>query len=681
MTTPYTITKSNGNTLTLIYPNESVGPSPGATGSLSTPFQVGCRYDIPIETSTAGQIILAGNVATLFGVGFKFTITGSSASANNTTFTVATSTYSVGPNQTIITASGLAAAATPGTCQLQVFTVAGDQTQAPDRFVSGFSFNITNPTNSSAADVGTYTVLAGHNAVYDSVSTYTAIPVAGPIAQSSPFVQAQYQLQYTLSGTPPSVIEMVGQDSLNWGAKIWENMVRMLENFAYTTSPDVNPNIGNNTPLFGQIWFDTTTAAGEYKYWNGTTWSPFSDAIGPFPGGVVNEIIAGTNVTISSTGTGGTGDVTINATGNVLAVSGTANEIVVSPTTGDVVVSLPQNIILPTPSSGIALTVNAAGNAPAAEFKTSNLSYAGDVSTYSTLVLANASTQAQTMLDFTVAGALGGRIRNDYVGNMTYVSTGSGGVHTFYVNGDVSVGSNGMTLGSSGVTVGNPSGGFKGAGTLNAQNLYVNGVAVGSNAGTVTSVNVASANSALTSTGGPIVSTGTITLTVNSSVVGFLANTNTWSGVQTFGTMHATTGDITTLNSTTIANTGNIGTASLSATGAITANGNITAYNSSDRSLKTNIVNISNALEKVSQINGVEFDWTNEYILSQGGDDGYFVRTHDVGVIAQEVELVLPEVVATRIDGTKAVKYDKIVALLIEAIKDLKAEIDILKGK
>ena len=82
-------------------------------------------------------------------------------------------------------------------------------------------------------------------------------------------------------------------------------------------------------------------------------------------------------------------------------------------------------------------------------------------------------------------------------------------------------------------------------------------------------------------------------------------------------------------------------------------------------------------MQKVLSIRGVEFDWNN---LDEQ-EDGYFVRKHDVGVIAQEIEKVLPEVVGTRADGIKAVKYDRIVPLLIEAIKDLKAEIDALKGQ
>ena len=78
-------------------------------------------------------------------------------------------------------------------------------------------------------------------------------------------------------------------------------------------------------------------------------------------------------------------------------------------------------------------------------------------------------------------------------------------------------------------------------------------------------------------------------------------------------------------------------------------------------------------IDKIKQISGVEFDWIpNEEYHSYKG--------HDVGVIAQEIEKVLPEVVTTRDNGYKAVKYDKIVSLLIEAIKDQQQQIDELKS-
>jgi len=98
--------------------------------------------------------------------------------------------------------------------------------------------------------------------------------------------------------------------------------------------------------------------------------------------------------------------------------------------------------------------------------------------------------------------------------------------------------------------------------------------------------------------------------------------------------------------------------------------GEITAYYSSDINLKENINEISNPLEKLQEIRGVSFDWKDSYIKKKGGEDDYFVRKHDIGVIAQEVEKVLPEIVAERDDGTKAVKYEKLTALLIESIKE-----------
>jgi hypothetical protein len=109
--------------------------------------------------------------------------------------------------------------------------------------------------------------------------------------------------------------------------------------------------------------------------------------------------------------------------------------------------------------------------------------------------------------------------------------------------------------------------------------------------------------------------------------------------------------------------------------GEIRAGNEITAYYSSDIRLKENVVKIENALEKIDQIRGVYFDWTDEHIANRGGEDGYFVRKHDVGVIAQEIESVLPEVVADRDDGYKAVRYEKIVPLLIAAIKEQQQQI------
>lgn len=115
-----------------------------------------------------------------------------------------------------------------------------------------------------------------------------------------------------------------------------------------------------------------------------------------------------------------------------------------------------------------------------------------------------------------------------------------------------------------------------------------------------------------------------------------------------------------------------IGMAASSTIGRIDAKNDVVAFSTSDERLKNNITPIENALDKVSQVQGIEFDW----IPKEGvhGNEG-----HDVGVIAQEIEKVLPEVVQNRDNGYKAVKYEKIIPLLIEAIKELQAEVQELK--
>ena len=124
-----------------------------------------------------------------------------------------------------------------------------------------------------------------------------------------------------------------------------------------------------------------------------------------------------------------------------------------------------------------------------------------------------------------------------------------------------------------------------------------------------------------------------------------------------------------------------VGTAASGTTGGIRATNDVTAFYSSDVALKENITNIPDPLEALKKLNGVLFDWKKEYIDQRGGEDGYFVRKKDVGVIAQEVEKVLPEAVAQRPDGIKAVKYDRLTCLLIEAVKQLQDKVDSLSNK
>jgi hypothetical protein len=118
-----------------------------------------------------------------------------------------------------------------------------------------------------------------------------------------------------------------------------------------------------------------------------------------------------------------------------------------------------------------------------------------------------------------------------------------------------------------------------------------------------------------------------------------------------------------------------IGTAASTTAGEIRATGDITAFYSSDIRLKENIQPIQNALEKVESISGNTYDWKAGY------DEIHSHKGNDVGVIAQEIEQILPQIVTNRDNGFKAVQYEKIIPLLIEAIKELSAKIDRLENK
>jgi hypothetical protein len=106
--------------------------------------------------------------------------------------------------------------------------------------------------------------------------------------------------------------------------------------------------------------------------------------------------------------------------------------------------------------------------------------------------------------------------------------------------------------------------------------------------------------------------------------------------------------------------------------GDITATGSISAgsflYSSSDERLKTNIQSLQNSLEKVNQLNGVSFNW------KANGQES-------VGLIAQDVEKIFPQIVGTDKEGMKSVDYTKLVAVLIEAMKEQQKQIDELKSK
>jgi hypothetical protein len=103
---------------------------------------------------------------------------------------------------------------------------------------------------------------------------------------------------------------------------------------------------------------------------------------------------------------------------------------------------------------------------------------------------------------------------------------------------------------------------------------------------------------------------------------------------------------------------------------------------SSDVRFKKNILPLENALEKVLALRGVQYEW-NEFVNSVR--DGYALNVPIIGMIAQEVEKVIPQIVGTwklndELTDAKSLEYQRIVPYLVEAIKEQQKQIDQLKS-
>ena len=99
----------------------------------------------------------------------------------------------------------------------------------------------------------------------------------------------------------------------------------------------------------------------------------------------------------------------------------------------------------------------------------------------------------------------------------------------------------------------------------------------------------------------------------------------------------------------------------------------------SDQKAKTNIVELESSLDKILSLKGVSFDWNPDVVPTLAAEQG-----RQIGLIAQEVEKVVPEIVGTtKADGNdlKTVKYENLVALLIEGMKEQQQQIEDLKQR
>lgn len=126
-------------------------------------------------------------------------------------------------------------------------------------------------------------------------------------------------------------------------------------------------------------------------------------------------------------------------------------------------------------------------------------------------------------------------------------------------------------------------------------------------------------------------------------------------------------------------NGGNVGIGTVTPSVRLQVNGDIVANSiagSSDQRFKINVHTIDNALSKVKSLRGVYFNWNQSAFPERD-----FGKQNEIGFIAQEVEKITPELVSKDSSPAeyRSVKYDKVVALLVEAIKEQQIQIDQLK--
>lgn len=320
---------------------------------------------------------------------------------------------------------------------------------------------------------------------------------------------------------------------------------------------------------------------------------------------------------------------TVNAQGQ-LDSAGTVSVAGVSSTSWD---SSTGNLIINTADGGTFYT-----KVTLDPYDTDNLSE-GSTNLYFT------NARARSAVSVTDAGGDGSLAYNSSTGVLTYTGPSAAEVRAHFSAGT------GVTLSSGQISIGQAVG--------TTDNVTFNNVTV---SGTLTSDDITSSN--VTASGNVVVQGN---LTVNGTTTTINSTTVTVNDKNLV--LADSAADATAANGAGITIGGANATFNYASVGdKWVANKQVDAPNfnsTSDMRLKDNIETINSALDKVSSIRGVTFTWKENGKAS-------------MGVIAQEVEAVAPEVISET-NGYKAVNYDGLIGLLIESIKDLKKEIEALK--
>lgn len=422
-------------------------------------------------------------------------------------------------------------------------------------------------------------------------------------------------------------VALVGKNFPGYGEYINENFVHMVENFAGSSAPA--------NQLTGQLWYDTTNSI--LKVWDSTAW------ISAGKGTMINDVVSTTPhyLTFVNASTGSP-DLKVSANKGVVFVpsSGNFGLGVATPASKFVInTNISTAVANAAPNTNVTIHVHGSnGQAQNTLFDAYGGSVAvGDysVSNAAGIIMRRSNGLASAPQTVKINDVIGSVVGQGYNGT-TYTTTRVG--ISYIATENWATGANGTKIE------------FR-----------------------TTQTGATSPSTALTiQSNGDVVTTGNFTsaTVTTANVTATIVSATTVSGtLQTAAQPNITSvGTLTTLNvsgATTMGGT-------LTVTGFIKSAADITAYYTSDSRLKTRVEKIENALAKTVSLDGVTFNWND---LAIGKD----TTEREPGVLAQQIQKALPEAVVERENGYLAVRYEKLVPLLIEAIKELKAEVDALK--
>lgn len=611
-------------------------------------------------SATSGALVVTGGIATggNLWVGGNLTVEGSTTTINSTTLNVSDAMVYLGSgNNADVLDIGLVASFNPGTAQF-----GGLVRDASDSVWKLFSGVTTQPgttvdfTSASYANLQVGNLTASQGFVGINTATPRARLHVNGGAGEGAIIFGSGTISYPTA--PTQLNGLVSKGATSDGRLMIQDGNGRLNDYwnAYSDAGGLKYIVSGEAAA-RRLMSVSSTTGGQHVFYG----APAGTAGGSISWTSIGSLTSGTGGSVWFSPRGTSSDFLIGDSGNI----STAGTFTISNTTA--ATSTTTGAFTVSGGVGVAGNLHIGGTTPTSSQTTGALVVAGGVGVGEDIYAFGAIKAGnETHLNFADPLFVGTKSSNSYVqvaiqnkstgasSSTDFVATTSDGTDSANY---IDMGINGQNYSSASWTISGARDGY----------LYVNGgdLTLGTDtAATTVSVHVGGTLAAC------VVATFNPAGTVSSSTSTGVLVVNGGLGVSAASNLAATA--ITSLG---------VGTAATGTSGEIRATNNITAYFSSDARLKENVQDIPNALDAVVSIGGKLFDWRDDYLAKHGGEDSYFVRKQDFGVIAQDVQTAFPRAVRTREDGTLAVDYEKLCALAFAAIKELSEKIKILESK